>query len=113
MTVRNLVVSGSLTILVSALAIAACSLPLDAGGGCATGTYKCESPTIGPNNRQGLNCGNNCRCIAPSFDTQFVYVCVKPDGSFAETVTPSLEDLSTVMNRNGITCVSKLRCERQ
>ena len=70
---------------------------------CAPGTFKCESPTI----------PGGVGCFKSSYTTDWLYVCVQPDGSPANYAHPSLEDLSDYTNRNNITCVSKVRCTRQ
>jgi hypothetical protein len=94
--------------LVAMLAIAAAcpsydKIAGDEGVYCNAGDYKCISPTL----------SDGGRCVTGAFTTSYLYVCVKPDGTLANYATPSLEDLSAYADRNSITCVSKVRCERQ
>lgn len=99
--------------IVAALAVVSCDVvdsltavedPGTMGGAnCVKGNFKCTSPTL----KDGTVCFN-----AGNYDADYTYVCVKPDGTLANGIFGFLEDLSAYANRNNITCVSKLKCER-
>lgn len=104
-------------LLVGGLAVLGCDAlsglvdpdPEDPGGAagvsCARGLFKCESPAL--KNAQAV-CVN-----LTNFTIDYAYACVKPDGTLLNKFEAFLEDLSAYTNRNNITCVSKIKCNRQ